>query len=119
MCTMIIGHEGAADEEGVHFSARECLTVCSRLSHLLLFLFRRNKTRFCKTQNYRNWQDIIKNVFVTDSIAKMNGVKKNYFFINTNKALEQLFGILRSMRRGNLIFDCLDLSCRIRDAGLI
>ena len=119
MCTMIIGHEGAASEEGVHLSVSEYLTVCSRLSHLLFFLFRRNKTRFCAAQNYRNWQDTVKNMFVTVSVAKKNGVKNFYFFLNTNKALEQLFGILRSMRQGTMNFDCLDLRDRIGDAGLI
>ena len=54
MCAMIIGHEGRADEEGTHLSVSEYLVVGSRLSHLLFFLFRRNKTSFCAAQNYRN-----------------------------------------------------------------
>ena len=58
-------------------------------------------------------------MFVNVSIAKKHGVKHFWFFLNTNKRLEQLFGILRSFRRGNLNFDCLDLRDRLGDAGLI
>ena len=119
MCAMIIGHEGQADEEGNHLSVSEYLAVCSRLSHLLFFLFRRNKTAFCAAQNYRNWQDTIKNMFVNVSVAKKHGVKHFWFFLNTNKRLEQLFGILRSLRRSNLNFSCLDLRDRLGDAVLI
>ena len=119
MCALIIGHEGSAAEEGEHLSVSDYLVVCSRLAHLLFFLFRRNKTAFCAAQNYRNWQDTIKNIFVNVSLAKKHGMKHFWFFLNTNKRLEQLFGILCSLRRGMLNFDCLDLRDRIGDAGLI
>ena len=46
MCTLIIGHEGSALEDGEHLSVSEYLTRCSCLSHLLFFLFRENKTKF-------------------------------------------------------------------------
>ena len=47
------------------------------------------------------------------------GIKDFFFFLNTNKRLEQLFGIGRSTRGGNLNFDCLDLRDRLADAVLI
>ena len=40
-------------------------------------------------------------------------------FLNTNKKIEEFFGILRSIRKGNLNFDCLDLRNRAADAGLV
>ena len=58
-------------------------------------------------------------MFVNVFLSKKHGVKHFWFFLNTNKRLEQLFGILRSLRRGMLNFDCLDLRDRIGDAGLI
>lgn len=119
MCTMIIGHEGNIDEEGDHLSVGGYLTVCSRLAHLLFVLFRRNKTRFIPAQNYRNWQDTIKNMFVSVTLAKVNGVEDFWWFLNTNKRLEQLFGITRSMRGGNLNFDCLDLRDRLADSSIV
>ena len=54
MCTLIIGHEGRALEDGEHLSVSEYLTRCSRLLHLIFFLFRQNKTKFWAAQNYRN-----------------------------------------------------------------
>jgi len=36
-----------------------------------------------------------------------------WWFLNTTKRLEQLFGVLRSQRNGNLNFDCLDLRDRL------
>ena len=39
--------------------------------------------------------------------------------MNTNKRLEQLFGITRSMRGGNLNFDCLDLHDHLADYAVV
>ena len=119
MCAMITGHEGPAEEKGIHLSVSEYLTVCSRLGHLLFFLFRHNRTKFIAAQNYRNWQDTIKIMFVNVSLSRKHGIEHFYFFLNTNKRLEQLFGILQFLRRGDLNFSCLELRDRIGDAGLI
>ena len=54
MCSLIIGHDGGALEDGNHLSVSEYLERCSRLSHILFFVFRRNKTNFMAAQNYRN-----------------------------------------------------------------
>ena len=73
MCALIIGHDGGANEDGAHLSVSEYLERCSRLSHMLFFLFRHNKTSFCAAQNYRNWQDTIKNMFVNVALANITG----------------------------------------------
>ena len=119
MCLLIIGHEGGAEEDSHHLSVSEYLEQCSRLSHMLFFLFRCNKTGFRAAQNYRNWQDTVKNMFVTVALAKEHGIKDFYCSLNTNKQLKQLFGIVRSMMRGHLNFNCLDLCDCIGDAVLI
>ena len=119
MCALIIGHDGGALEDGDHLSVSEYLVRCSRLSHLLFFLFCKNKTKVLAAQNFRNWQDTIKNMFLSVTLGKLRGVDHFYFFHNTNNRLEQLFGILRSMINGNMNFDCLDLQDRIADATLV
>ena len=97
----------------------EYLERCSRLSHMLFFLFRKNKPDFCAVKNYRNWQDTVGNMLVNVALAQEHGITDFYFFLNSNKRIEQLFGISRSTRRGNLNFDCLDLRDRLGDAVLI
>ena len=49
----------------------------------------------------------------------MHNIKDFYFFLNSNKRIEQLFGILRSMIGGNMNFDCLDLRDRLADGVLV
>ena len=46
----------------------------------------------------------------------LSSLYRYYWFQDSTKRLEQLFGILRSMRRGNLNFDALDLRDRIVDS---
>ena len=93
MCTLIVGHKGELDATLGHLSVSEYLIVCSTLAHMLFFMFRQNKTEFIPAQHYRNWQDTIKNMFLAVAVAKANGVEHFYWFLNTNKRLEQLFGI--------------------------
>ena len=119
MCTLIVGHKGELDATLGHLSVSEYLTVCSTLAHMLFFMFRQNKTEFIPAQHYRNWQDTIKNMFLAVAVAKANGVEHFYWFLNTNKRLEQLFGICRSMRSGNLNFDILDLRDRLADSAVV
>jgi hypothetical protein len=113
MCNLIIGHEGGIEEEKDHMSIEMLLCEASKLSHMLFFMYRMHRTNFIPNQNYRNWQDTIKNLFVVVTIAKHEGMDDIWWFLNTSKRLEQLFGILRSQRNGNLNFDCLDLRDRI------
>ena len=119
MCVSIVGHYEGAEEEGNHLSISGYLTMLSELAHVLFFLFRRHKTDFVAAQNYRIWQEMIKNMFVSVTLAKVNGIEHFYWFLNTNKKIEEFFGILRSMHRGDLNFDCLDLRNRAADAGLV
>ena len=51
--------------------------------------------------------------------VSIDGIEYFWFFLATNKMLEQLFGILLSLRRGNLNFDFLDLWDRLGDTVLI
>jgi len=49
----------------------------------------------------------------------VSGVEYFWWFLNTYKRIEQLFGITRSMRGGNLNYDCLDLRDRLGDSALV
>jgi len=118
---LLIGHRGSFDdkEDKDHLSVEELLTVASSLSHLLFFIFRHHKSNFVPNQNYRNWQDAIKNVFAAVTLLKSIGRDEFYWFLNSTQRLEQLFGIVRSMRGGDLNFDCLGLQERLgKTAGI-
>ena len=119
MCASIVGHLGDVAEEGNHLSVSGYLTVLSKMAHLLFVLYWRNRTSFIPAQNYRNWQEMIKNMYISVTQAKVNGVTDFWWFLNTNKRIEQFFGILRSLRRGNMNFDALDLRNRVADATLV
>eukprot|EP00956_Cyclotella_meneghiniana_P008152 scaffold10851_cov129-Cyclotella_meneghiniana.AAC.3 len=118
MCASIVGHYDDIEMEGTHMSINEYLTNLSEMSHLLFVLFRRHKTRFIAAQNYRNWQEMIKNMYISVTLAKLNGVTDWYWFLNTNKKIEELFGILRSFRGGYMNFDAEELTIRVGDATL-
>jgi hypothetical protein len=119
MCVSIVGHEDNIEDEGKHLSISEYLTILSEMAHLLFFLYRRHKTEFVAAQNYRNWQEMIKNMYVSLTLAKVNRVSYWYWFLNTNKRIEEFFGILRSLRGGDMNFDAADLKHRVGDASLI
>ena len=117
-CTAVVGHEDDIDTEGNHLSVSGYLTVLSKLAHVLFFLFRRNRTDFIAAQNYRNWQEMIKNMYISVTKAKKSGVTDFYWFLNTSKRIEQFFGIMRSFKGGHVNFDTLDLRNRAADATL-
>ena len=119
MCSSIVGHEDDIEEEGTHMSISEYLTVLSELAHILFIVYRRNKTNFIAAQNYRNWQEMIKNMYITVTQAKVNGVEDFYWFLNTNKRIEVFFGILRSLRGGDMNFDAEGLRSRVGDASMV
>ena len=52
-------------------------------------------------------------------VSQVHKVEDSFWFLNANKRLEQVFGIYRSMRGGNLNFDCLDLRDCLADSSLI
>lgn len=116
-CTAIVGHEDDIAEEGNHLSVSEYLTLLSKFAHVLFFLFRKNKTDFIPAQNYRNWQEMIKNMFISVTKAKLSGVEDFYWFLNTSKKIEEFFGIMRSFAGGNPNFDSLELRNRAGDAA--
>lgn len=89
MCTSIVGHKGDIETEGDHLSVSGYLTSLAELSHLLFLLFRRNKTNFIPAQNYRNWQEMIKNMFISVALAKVEGVTDFWWFLNTSKRIEE------------------------------
>ena len=119
MAVLIIGHEGAYkdnDPKEPHLSLSELLTFASILSHLLFVCHRRRRTNFLPNQNYRNWQDQIKSMFVSVTMHKHHGVINYHWFLDSSKRLEQYFGILRSMRGGDLNFNVQGLKERMIDA---
>ena len=116
-CTAVVGHEDNISEEGNHLSISDYLIVLSKLAHLLFFLYRKNRTDFIPAQNYRNWQETVKNMFISVTKAKKSGVEDFYWFLNTSKKIEEFFGIMRSFAGGNLNFDCLELRNRAGDAA--
>ena len=119
MCTAVVGHDGEIEEEGDHLSISGYLTNLSKLAHVLFILYRCNRTDFIPAQNYRNWQEMIKNIFISLTQAKVNGVEVFYWFLQSNKRIEEFFGILRSLRRGDLNFDAWDIRNRISDASIV
>ena len=119
MCASVVGHEDDIEEEGTHMSISEYLTALSELAHILFVVYRRNKTAFIAAQNYRNWQEMIKNMYIAVTQAKVNGVSDFWWFLNTNKRIETFFGILRSLRGGDMNFDASDLTGRIGDTTIV
>ncbi len=121
MAILIVGHDGAykSNNHGNHFGVTELLLTGSHLSHLLFFLFYRNKSRFFPNQNYRNWQDSIKSMYISVSMHKVYNVNDYWWFLDSTKRLEQFFGILRSMRGDDLIFSLLGLRDRMADAATV
>eukprot|EP00986_Skeletonema_menzelii_P017389 scaffold19230_cov154-Skeletonema_menzelii.AAC.1 len=116
-CTAVVGHEDNIAEEGNHLSISEYLVVLSTLAHLLFFLYRKNRTDFIPAQNYRNWQETVKNMYISVTKAKVSDVEDFYWFLNSSKKIEEFFGIMRSFAGGNLNFDCLELRNRAGDAA--
>ena len=84
MCSLIISHDGGVMENEDHLSVSEYLVRCSRLSHLLFFLFCHKKTKFCAAQNYRNWQNTVKNMFTTVTLGETH-VMGNFCFFPKHK----------------------------------
>lgn len=121
MAILIIGHDGVykSKDQGNHYSITELLVAGSTLSHLLFYLFRRNKSKFLPSQNYRNWQDTIKSMYVSVTMHKTNNIANYWWFLDITKHLEQFFGILRSMRGGDLNFTLIGLRDRMVDATTI
>ena len=58
-------------------------------------------------------------MFISVTLAKVEGVTDFWWFLNTSKRIEEMFGIVRSMRRGDMSFDALGLRDRVADAGLV
>ena len=115
----IVGHLDGPGNKGVNMSVSVYLTSLAELSHILFLLYRRNRTGFVAAQNYRNWQEMVKNMFISVTLAEVNGVTNFYWFLNTNKRIEKYFGILRSLRGGDMNFDTEGLIYRVRDASAV
>ena len=88
------------------------------MAHLLLVFYWRNRTKFILSQNYRSWHEIVKNTYISVTQAQVNGVTDFWWFLNTNKRIEQFFDILWSFHRGNMNFGALNLSNRVADTSI-
>ena len=97
-------------------SVSEFLRTASKLGFLFFFLFRKNRSRFFPSQHYRNVQDTVKGAYLSVALAKHHGITDYIFFFDSSQRLEELFGILRSMRGGDMNFDFLGLSQRVGTA---
>jgi len=119
MAVLIIGHETAykSDEIKPHLSISHLLTVASMLSHLLFTCIRLKALGFLAPQNYRNWQDTIKSMFVSVAMHRFHNITNYYWFLDSSKRLEQFFGRLRSIQGGDLNFNVAGLKERTADAA--
>ena len=115
---LIQGHHGTLEEEGEsdHISATAYLQTASKLGFLFFFLYRKNGSAFFPNQHYRNIQNTIKGFYLSIAPAKHHQIDDWIFFFDTSQRLEELYGILRSMRGGDMNFDFQGLSQRIGTA---
>ena len=84
---------------------------------MVCFLFRENPTKFFPAQHYRNCHNTVNDMFMSVAMAKSHGIDKFLFFLNTSKPLEQMYGIVCSMKGGNVNFDFLGLTQHVGTAG--
>ena len=69
----------------------------SRLSFLLLALYRKNGSRFVSAQKYENTQAMIKAMIEAILTAQILGVEESYICLEGGDRLESFFAILRAM----------------------
>jgi hypothetical protein len=98
----------------VDFSLSEQLEYLSAAAHLILLLYRANKSKFFPTLLYTDIMIMIKNVYFSVAKAKITDPMGQFFLIllGTDR-LEILFGIIRSMIGNDCGADLLQLGERV------
>ena len=89
------------------------LVNLSKLSHLLLVLYRDKGTKFIPAQNYSNTQRIIKGHYWSVLQSQDLGYKEYYFFLDSSDPLEQAFSRLRGLHGQAVNFSCLQAMDRL------
>ena len=93
-------------------SLADHLMNVSELSHLLFVIYRRHRTNFLPSQNYRNQQAMYRSLYWSVATAKLEKVAEYFIFLDSGDALENIFNIVRSMYPGTAV-DLLQFEERI------
>jgi len=93
-------------------SLSDHLVNVSELSHLLFAIYRRHKTNFLPSQNYRNQQAMYRSLYWSVATAKVENIKEYFIFLDSGDALENIFNIVRCMHPGTAV-DLLQFEERV------
>ena len=100
-------------------SISDILVASSKLSHLLIVVHRKHKTKFIPNQLYHDLQTLVKDNFF--SVARQqcqDPSRPLYIFQLSNDLLEQLFGIVRCLTHNRNV-DALEFAERVSIASRI
>jgi hypothetical protein len=100
--------------QGVGIEAH--LVNLSKLAHLALVIYRRQRTKFIPAQNFQNTMRMIRAIFWSVKSAQNAGVKEYFLFLDSTDPLENLFGIVRSLHGSGTAFDAVQLEDRLTTA---
>lgn len=92
------------------------LVKLAYLSHILLYVFRKNHTSFFTTNLYTDIQSTIQDAFVCAAIFQKNSSElKLYLFMLGTDQLENLFGVVRTLSHASSC-DLLEFTDRVKIA---
>jgi len=72
----------------------------AELSHLVFAIFRRHRTNFLPSQNYRNQQALYRSLYWSVATAKVENISEYFIYQDSGDALENIYNITRSMFPG-------------------
>jgi hypothetical protein len=98
-------------------SISEHLTSLSKLAHIVLVAYRKQRTKFMAAQTYENIQTMIRAHYKLVAQAKIEEIGEYYIFQDSDDRLENLFGILRTFVAAMRGMDMLMLEERISAAS--
>jgi hypothetical protein len=94
-------------------SISQHLTSLSKLSHILLVVYRRRGTSFCPAQTYENIQSFVVAHYKSVAQQKAEGAHEYYIFQDSDDRLENYFGVMRTLVAAQRGFDMLMAEDRI------
>ena len=115
MATALTGIEKQHTKEVInkdddnHVSMSTLLILLLELSHLLLVMHREYKGQYLAPQNYTNWKDYVKSTCTSVSLNEYYNDNKHWSWTDSNQNLEELFGIVRIMKEGDMNCSILHL----------
>jgi hypothetical protein len=89
------------------------LTNLSKLSHILLVVYRRRGTPFCPAQTYENIQPFVVAHYKSVAQQKAEGAHEYFIFQDSDDRLENYFGVMRTLVAAQPGFDMLMAEDRI------